>query len=72
MARPIRDAAQTAAIPQGRTVRIGRPVSLNEFFDYLLTHEETRDLGSDLVETYYERAEDALADDPAPQLADTA
>ena len=59
--------------PGSRTVRTGSPVSLNEFFDYLLTHEETRDLGSDLVETYYERVEDTLADeDRAEELADTA
>ena len=48
-------------------------MSLNEFFDYLLTHEETRDLGSDLVETYYERADDTrVGDDCADQLAQTA
>jgi hypothetical protein len=43
-------------------------VSLNEFFDYLLTHEETRELGSDLAETYYERVDDARAE----RLAHTA
>jgi hypothetical protein len=47
---------------------MGRPVSLNEFFDYLLTHEETSELGSDLVETYNERVEDIRAE----QLARTA
>jgi hypothetical protein len=35
----------------------GSAVSLTEFFEYLITHEETADLGSDLVQTYYERVE---------------
>jgi hypothetical protein len=37
-------------------------VSLTEFFEYLITHEETADLGSDLVQTYYERVEIVVGD----------
>jgi len=35
----------------------GTTVSLTEFFEYLITHDQTADLGSDLVQTYYERVE---------------
>jgi hypothetical protein len=41
----------------------GSTVSLTEFFEYLITHEETRDLGSDLVQTYYERVEIVVGDE---------
>jgi hypothetical protein len=40
----------------------GETVSLTEFFEYLITHEETADLGSDLVQTYYERVEIVVGD----------
>jgi hypothetical protein len=35
----------------------GHSVSLTEFFEYLITHDETCELGSDLVHTYYERVD---------------
>jgi hypothetical protein len=42
----------------------GSAVSLTDFFEYLITHEETRDLGSDLVQTYYERVEIVVGEEP--------
>ena len=42
----------------------GSAVNLTEFFEYLITHEETRDLGSDLVQTYYEQVEIVVDEGP--------
>ena len=47
---------------------MGAAVSLTEFFEYLITHEETRDLGSDLVQTYYERVEIVVGDQGPGEL----
>jgi len=50
----------------------GSAVSLTEFFEYLITHDETRDLGSDLVQTYYERVEIVVGDEGPDELARSA